>query len=83
MNFPLDWTILLARPIELKGGQVLRRLGDCVEYIANQSTCVRREREWMRADQLLQKAASSGRTREVSEFIECVLWHRQKRILAS
>ena len=33
MNFPSDWTILLARPIELRCGLVLRRLDDCVEYI--------------------------------------------------
>jgi hypothetical protein len=83
MNFPSDWTILLARPIELKCGLVLRRLDDCVEYIANQSISVRSEREWMRVAHLLQNAATSRRTREVSELIECVLWHRQKRVTAS
>jgi hypothetical protein len=81
MTILSDWTVPLARPIELKGGLVLRRLSDCAEYIRNLSTYVGRGREWMRAAQLLQNAAASGRTREVSEFIECVLWHHQKRIV--
>lgn len=73
-----NWHRRLPRPIHIKGGRVLRILGDCRSYALDLDPYTAAELPWQRAAALMLDAAAGGDLEEVCLQFERILIHQGK-----
>lgn len=75
-----NWSVPLARPVQVRDGPTLRTLKDAADYALQQPET---NQPWQHVAAALMEAAQSGETADVTATIERVLWHRGKWVFPS